>query len=867
MKRICSLVLAFALIGSVCGQAKKMVDLSTRLSPFLLKVDSTPLLSSPQHFFLKTSDIKLLEETFIRNRVTYRLKRKMSNLGIVHIEVSWKDLQHIIRSSSMIEFADIVRVPKEETILNGYDESVNKVNLARDTYPLIQGNNLNVSIKENEYDTTDIDFRGRNTVSGLSSGILSSHATVMATITAGAGNTSEKSRGIARGSFLSSSSFQGLLPDDNNDYRRLKISVQNHSYGTAVENYYGIDALAYDASVIANPGLVHVFSAGNLGEQAASEGRYSNIPGFANLSGSFKMAKNIITVGAVDSLYAVSNLSSRGPAYDGRIKPEVVAFGLDGSSGAAAIVSGLSLLVQELYATRKGTLPPTCLVRAIIFNSADDILSKGVDYRSGFGNVNAYKALKLVGDSQFFIDSTKTNEIREFQINIPENTAEVKIMLCWNDPPAKANAPRALLHDLDLSLINLQTAEEWLPWVLSTFPHADSLAGLPVRTRDSINNAEQVTVTNPAPGKYSIKVVGNNIEGVQPFSVSYQFTQGNIFEWNYPTTSSKLLAGTRELVKFQSNIPEQPRIEWQPIGGAWQQIPSYPGQVAALEVPDINSRAILRATVAGEVYYSDTFSISSIPQPAIGFVCGDSVLVTWEKGNYTLFNIYRLGSRYFEPERSVRNSSVMLDTKQFPLSLVMIEPVFTDNTVAARSFAINFLTQGVACYIKSFLADLENNAARIQFDLGSVSGIDSIILEKEYRNGFLPIKIISTPVQLSYFHLDSNITKGQNRYRLRIVTDDGKSRFSDNEVVYSLGGKEIIVYPNPVLQNQPLRILSADTDETEVILSDLFGRVVIRKKLREQVESLSIGNLPKGLYFYRLLRRKELRHYGRIVVQ
>jgi len=41
--------------------------------------------------------------------------------------------------------------------------------------------------------------------------------------------------------------------------------------------------------------------------------------------------------------------SSRGPAYDGRVKPELVAFAEDGSSGAAAIVSGISLVAQQTY--------------------------------------------------------------------------------------------------------------------------------------------------------------------------------------------------------------------------------------------------------------------------------------------------------------------------------------------------------------------------------------------------------------------------------------------------------------------------------------------------------------------------------------
>ena len=59
------------------------------------------------------------------------------------------------------------------------------------------------------------------------------------------------------------------------------------------------------------------------------------------------MAKNILTVGATDSFSIVAALSSKGPAHDGRVKPELVAFGEDGSSGAAALVSGTSLLLQQ----------------------------------------------------------------------------------------------------------------------------------------------------------------------------------------------------------------------------------------------------------------------------------------------------------------------------------------------------------------------------------------------------------------------------------------------------------------------------------------------------------------------------------------
>ena len=78
---------------------------------------------------------------------------------------------------------------------------------------------------------------------------MTTHASQMATMIGGGGNSSDFSLGPAWGASLSSSSFETLLPDPIESYVQLNVSVQNHSYGTAIENYYGADAASYDASV------------------------------------------------------------------------------------------------------------------------------------------------------------------------------------------------------------------------------------------------------------------------------------------------------------------------------------------------------------------------------------------------------------------------------------------------------------------------------------------------------------------------------------------------------------------------------------------------------------------------------------------
>src|SRR5436190_2103289 len=254
------------------------------------------------------------------------------------------------------------RIAKEEIQVSNLDLSVNKINLAHRNFPSINGDGIIVSVKENKPDTTDIDFKGRFLSTSLSATTVSSHASIMATMIAGGANSWHLGKGAAWGSTISSSSFAVLLPDANSAYQQYNISVQNHSYGVGIENYYGADAAAYDESTISNGSLLHVFSSGNSGTSASGTGLYSGLNGFANLTGSFKMAKNILTVGATDSFSTVAALSSKGPAYDGRVKPELVAFGEDGSSGAAALVSGTSLLLQHLYKQLFGVLPPNSLI-------------------------------------------------------------------------------------------------------------------------------------------------------------------------------------------------------------------------------------------------------------------------------------------------------------------------------------------------------------------------------------------------------------------------------------------------------------------------------------------------------------------------
>jgi hypothetical protein len=150
---------------------------------------------------------------------------------------------------------------------------------------------------------------------------------------------------------------------------------------------------------------------------------------FANLTVVLN-GKEYSEVGATDSFSIVAALSSKGPAHDGRVKPELVAFGEDGSSGAAALVSGTSLLLQHLYKQTNGVLPTNSLIKAILINSADDVDNTEVDYKSGFGSLNANNALKTLQANRFFAGSVSNSSNQSYTITLPAGIKKLKATLC-----------------------------------------------------------------------------------------------------------------------------------------------------------------------------------------------------------------------------------------------------------------------------------------------------------------------------------------------------------------------------------------------------------------------------------------------------
>jgi PKD repeat protein len=361
--------------------------------------------------------------------------------------------------------------------------------------------------------------------------------------------------------------------------------VSNHSYGTicgwtlnegegrwewwgdasisAVEDYkfgfYDQQAADWDEIAYNNPNYLICKSAGNdRGDQATSQFpkyvrdvNFNWVPSSAtrnadgNANGfdciaSSAVSKNILTVGAVNKIgssnnnsgwtqvsdVVMSSFSGWGPTDDGRIKPDVVACGVNlyssfsgsntdyssisGTSMASPNTTGSLLLVQQHYNNLRAKFMRASTLKALIIHTADEAGNAGPDYTYGWGLVNTAKAVKLITDSNYnqIQERTLANTATYTQGVSSDGTAPLRVTICWTDvqgtPTGTALDPtnKMLVNDLDIRIKRNSDNVEFSPFILNpAVPGSAATTG--DNTRD---NVEQIVIASPQPGAYTITV-------------------------------------------------------------------------------------------------------------------------------------------------------------------------------------------------------------------------------------------------------------------------------------------------------------------------------------------------------------------------
>jgi hypothetical protein len=881
-----SIVLVFfALVTKFAIAQEAAVNNSTgykeKLSPSLKTLVANATI---EKYIVVAKDINQLVNHLntVDKSITVLQKNELANAIV--IKTTGKIISELILPIPTVLFIDKYIEPKTEIGIIGYNRSLHGINTLDYLLPNANGKNITIGIKENNMESNDLDIYKRILPSTLASTRIENHATVIASIIGGAGNSFYDGRGIANAGNFFSSSFANLFADDAAILAAKNVSVQNHSYGTVPQQFYGAEAVSYDAATWNNKNILHIFSVGNKGTEATTTGKYANITGFANSTGNFKMAKNIITVGAINTDGSIAAESSSGPAYDGRVMPQITALGPNGTSDAAAIVSGTIAVMQQVYKDSNAqALPPASLIKAILYTTADDIYNKGIDYKTGYGLVNAYSAVKHLQQKKFDGSTIQQNQTWTKTIAVTANAAQLKVTLAWSDSTAAINNNKALLNNLDVEVRDINTNTIYLPWVLSTAANADSLKKVAVRKKDTLNTAEQVTIDLPTAGNYEIKVIGTNITNtVVPFNIAYSVDTLNTFQFISPQHASDI------------NIAENPTldIKWRTFvadtnqtgslyisynqGLNWNLISQQKIYTNKYSWPikDTSSTALFKMQTLFGDFISKEVIISRTIQPKLDFVCTDSFRLSWNKHMYANgYQIYSLtDSAFLKPIKLVTDTFNVFTTASSPSVVYAVQPILSNNLPAARSVAIDINFQGTKCFYKTIYFELQNeNIVKLIAEVSGNSYLDSIYFEKVTPQGVVIAQYAGQKVNLNttlYNALVSNLNNGTTYFRAKIKLKSGAIVYTEIIQVLSSGKRKILFYPNPVVKNGILNLVLEQgvPINSGLQIFDSMGRLVFSKVL--QSNTISINSLPAGILYYKLLDiDRNTIETGKILVQ
>lgn len=796
---------------------------------------------------------------------------------IVFITVYGQDVENkefVAGSSYIFEGncpSNLNRVRVESFDISPYDFSVNTITLAKYLYPQINGVGMRVSVKEELFDTTSIDLKSHIILTGQQSSTIYQHATSIATQIAGAGNSSRTGLGVAPAAILSSSSFYDLSPDDTSVFRDQNIYVQNHSYGTKIENYYGELAAAYDAQVVKLKELLHVFSSGNSGLLASEEGDYAGIVGYANLTGSFKMSKNTLSVGAIDAMEQVIDRSSKGPAYDGRVKPELVAYALNGTSDAAALVSGATLLIQQLYKEKAGEYPQSDLARAVLIAAASDVNSSAIDFATGYGSLDVAKSLGVINDGTYINASVTKGQTFRRSIVIPEGVSSIRLALSWIDPAAEADAETALVNDLDIKLIK-PDGSIVLPWVLNIGADLQQLESDAVRGEDHLNNNELISLEDLAPGDYIIEVSGSQIEsGEQSFAIAYSFMQSEKFNWEFPRETDALVEGDQYYMRWSSTLSQNTgELQININESGWQTIKNEVDLSLGYTLVDftgISGVARLRMQNGDSYFETENFSVSVELKPKVEFNCDDAFLLSWPSvENATAYEVKVFNSGKMSRVDLVTDTTYVGDKVQFINSDYSITPYFGEKP-GVQGVSIDYLQQGVSCYFISFFGFLDDSpAARLTLNLSTGIGVEEVVFRRSEGGEVVNLQQFEPPFKdLTIEIADEDLPGGEVFYDAVIILKTGEE-ITTNAVQFFLPFEdELFVYPNPLSRGDELKLISKG-DDLKVRIVNIKGQQVYEEVLLRINDRLELPMESAGIYLIEVFREDKRIAVKKLVV-
>lgn len=337
---------------------------------------------------------------------------------------------------------------------------------------------------------------------------------------------------------------------------------EDSRYGKYTDDCSSIDEVLFN-----HPNLVTFFAAGNdrgtapltqptshfvvssNTNSSRIRSRIGGATGLDSISGT-GIAKNVICIGAINDIPAggggtaiqITNFSGVGPSDDCRVKPDLVANGLQlvstsnaaddsyvelsGTSMATPTASGIGSLLCELFNDHHTRAPTSAEIKAVLIHTARDGGVAGPDPQYGWGSIDALAAGKLIkGTAGQLVKDPSQNKVAEgpsarktFKFNA--TTGPIRATIVWTDPAGVPNgggiddATTVLQNDLDLKLIS-PTGAEFLPFSLDPSNLWNTGTNLPNPARtdraNHVDNVESI-VAPTAAGEWKVEVLGFDLK-------------------------------------------------------------------------------------------------------------------------------------------------------------------------------------------------------------------------------------------------------------------------------------------------------------------------------------------------------------------
>ena len=573
------------------------------------------------------------------------------------------------------------------------------------------GSGVNIMLQDDGVVGPHIDYQGRIGNQYISYN-WGDHGDHIAGTLVGSGNLDPNAKGMAYGATLYvygvASGYQGfnLMSGHYND---PGIRISSTSYGDGCNAGYTSLARSMDFQVRTYPSLMHVFSAGNSGGENCGYGAGA---GWGNITGGHKAAKNVIAVGNLNLIDELSGSSSRGPAHDGRIKPEVTAKGSSvysttnpnsytNKSGTSMACPGVAGTLAQLYQAYRDANnnedPKAGLMKAIIMNSADDLGNPGPDFRFGFGRINGLRAARTIEEYRHDSATIDQGQIISHTLEIPENTYELRIMLYWTDFEATAGSVVALVNDLNLVVTDPMN-NIFRPWILDHTPNSTALNAPATRGIDSINNVEQVTIAAPLPGQYNIDVEGFLVpQGPQQYFITWEII-GPEIHLDYPAGGESLVPGDSELIRWTAHGTSGNFILEFSIddGQSWELINDNINAASRHHIwlvpTAVTGQARVRLSRNGESVFSEyPFSIIGVPQNLqLDWACTNSFRIVWDEVfGAEHYIVRKLGDEYMDSIATTSLRSYVFSDAGMDASWVSVQAIGSDGAIGRRAYAIH----------------------------------------------------------------------------------------------------------------------------------------------------------------------------------